>query len=230
MTTRRTIRVTVVSLLAAAASFSADEAPLAGFGEEIVVLGEAPFVLPIEAETPVEIRFAVGEVEITTTRTDELRADLVVRCDEGLRPALCDKYRRRLRLEPRPRTDRIEVRLVGLPRWKLRKLHLEGTVAVPASSPLTVRIGVGDVQIHTAGQDLAVRMGIGDLDVHVPERSVGDVEIATRIGDASLSDGISTQEGGRRLLLGSRLSWHDGSGDGTVSVALKIGDATVRLE
>ncbi|MDX1644795.1 MAG: hypothetical protein R3244_10605 [Thermoanaerobaculia bacterium] len=225
------IALVLFALLALPLAGGAAERPtLPEFGEEIYVLADEPFVVPIESGLPVRIRFGVGEIDISASPADEVRADLEVRCRRTLSEALCEKYRRRLRLEPRERGDRIEVRWVGLSRWKLRKLRLEGTVYVPVSSPLEVRIGVGDIDIHTAGQDLAVQMGIGDLSVFAPERSVGEVEIATRIGDASLSDGRSTREGGRRLLLGSRLRWSDGSGDGRVTVALKIGDAKVTLE
>lgn len=221
---------TLLGLVVAASALVGEEAPRAVFGEEILVLADAPLVVPVEPGQAVEIRFGVGEIDITASAAPEIRTELEVRCGDRLSAALCDKYRDRLRLESRRRRDRVEVRLVGLPRWKLRKLHLEGSITVPASSPLGVRIGVGDVEIRTAGQDLAVAMGIGDLTVHAPERQVGGVEIATRIGDATLTDGRSRREGKRRLLLGSRLRWHDGLGAGEITLALKIGDAAVVLE
>lgn len=226
---RRSIPATV-ALLLLAWPLAAGEDALPRFGEEIFVFADAPFVTPVDEGQPVTIRFGVGEMEIEATEASEVRADLTVRCDVRLDPALCEKYRSRLRLEPRRKGDGIEVRLVGLPRWKLRKLHLEGSIGVPHSSPLTVRIGIGDVDIRTAGQDLSVRMGIGDLTVHAPGAAVGGVEIATRIGDASLTEAGSTREGGRRLLLGSRLRWDGGDGPAQVSVALEIGDAKVLLD
>lgn len=218
-----------VALLLLVPPLTAGEDTLPRFGEEIFVFADAPFVTPVEEGQPVTIRFGVGEMEIEAGEASEVRADLVVRCDQRLDQALCEKYRSRLRLEPRRRGDGVEVRLVGLPRWKLRKLHLEGSIGVPRSSPLTVRFGIGDVDIRTAGQDLSVKMGIGDLTVHAPEAAVGGVEIATRIGDASLTEAGSTREGGRRMLLGSRLRWDGGKGPARVSVALRIGDAKVLL-
>lgn len=200
------------------------------FGEEIFVYDEAPFVTPVERGRPVVIRFGIGQVEIEATAADEVIADLDVDCDEALSRARCEAYRQRLRLEPRRRGEALEVRLLGLSRWKLRKLHLTGRIGVPRWSPLTVRIGVGDVDIHTAGQDLAVRMGIGDLTVHVPGAAVADVEMATRIGDTSLTEGGATSEGARRLLLGSRTRWSDGRGGAHVTVTLEIGDAEVVLD
>ena len=220
--------VAVLTSLSASAQTGAD---LPAFSESIHVLGDLPFIEPVDFGQAVTIRFGIGELDIQAWSSDEIRADLEVRCRPKLSQALCEKYRHRLRLEPHRGDEGIEVRLVGLPKYKLRKLHLDGRVQVPRWSPLTVRVGIGDVDIRVDTRDLLVEMGIGDLTVRAPADSVGTVEVSTRIGDASVSrsggPAIATR---RRMLLGARVDWTGGEGDATISVGLKIGDAKVVLE
>lgn len=201
------------------------------FGEQIFVYGELPFIESVDAGEPVTLRFGIGELDIETTDSHELRADLVVECRPNLSESLCEKYRTRLRLEPHRGKDGLEVRLVGLSKWKLRKLRLDGRVWVPRGSPLTVKVGIGDVEIRTDSEDVVIAMGIGDLTVRAPQESVAAVRIATRIGDASMSwVGGDRIEGTRRLLLGARLDWVAGAGSSDITVTLRIGDAKVVLE
>jgi hypothetical protein len=92
-----------------------------------------------------------------------------------------------------------------------------------------VRFTVGDIEIHAGDRDLTVKMGIGDLTVHVPAERVASVRAATRIGDASLR-GTVHGTGRRRMLVGARVAWHEGTGPSHIDVGLKIGDASVVLE
>ncbi len=219
------------TILTATAVVGRSGTDLPRFSESIHVIGELPFIVPVEPGEAVTIRFGIGELDIESWSSNEIRADLKVRCRPKLSDALCEKYRSRLRLEPHQTDEGIEVRLVGLPKYKLRKLQLDGRVQVPRGSPLTVRVGVGEVNIRSDARNLQVDMGIGDLTVRVPAASVGTVQIATRIGDASVymvnGPAIATH---RRMLLGARVNWFDGTGEATISVGLKIGDAKVVLE
>lgn len=218
-------------LCAPFASVGADgQADVPRFGEEIYVIGEIPFLEPVEPGLPVSVRFGIGELEIVSTESNQIRADLDVRCRDNLSEALCEKYRSRLRLEPRRSDDRFEVRLVGLPKWKMRKLELDGRVEVPKWSPLSVRVGVGTVDITSDAEDLSVAMGIGDLTVRVPQQNVGSVSIGTRIGDASLWRTDGRHAGKRRMLIGARVEWSGGTGNAIIDVGLRIGDAKVVLE
>ena len=234
---RQTVRLTacllIIGLLAlpsVGAGAEPQQADVPRFGEEIYVIGEIPFLEPVDPGQPVTVRFGIGELEIVTTESNQIRADLDVRCRENLSEALCTKYRDRLRLEPRRGKEGVEVRLVGLPKWKMRKLQLEGRVEVPKWSPLTVRVGIGDVDIHSDAENLSVAMGIGDLTVRVPQDNVGKVSIGTRIGDASLWRADGYHEGKRRMLIGARVHWLEGAGDAVIDVGLRIGDAKVVLE
>ena len=222
------VLMTVAAIMPLAAD--AEEPGPPQFGEQITVIGEAPFVYPVAMGQPVSIRFGIGEIDIEAGDLSEVRADLQVSCRETLAEALCEKYQRRLRLEPRETADGVEVRLVGLSKWKLRKLNLRGRVEVPRWSPLQVKMGIGEVDIRSDAEDLSVKMGIGDLTVHVPAANVASVQVGTRIGDASMRSDRQHFAGGRRMLIGSRLHWWEGEGSARIEVGLKIGDAKVVLE
>lgn len=219
----------VVLAFAAPSAVLADSSPaLPLFADSIQVIDELPFIVPVAAGRSVRVRFAVGELEIVADSASEIRTELRVRC-RRLSEALCAKYRRRLRLEGSDRDGVVEVRLVGLPKWKLRKLELDGRVTVPRWAPLEVKVGVGDVEIYAGDRDLAVKMGIGELTVHVAEEKVASVRAATRIGDASLSGALS-RAGRRRMLVGASIDWHEGRGQIHIALGLNIGDASVVLE
>lgn len=205
----------------------AAEAPVgvALFADVIEVLDSS---IPVATGRSVRVRFPVGELEIVAADVNAVQTELEVRC-ERLSEALCAKYSERLRLEGVERDGVVEVRLAGLPKWKLRKLQLDATVTVPSWAPLEVQVGIGDVDIYAGDRDLGVRMGIGDLTVHVPRERVHSVQAATRIGDASLR-GALQREGRRRMLIGARINWSEGEGAIDIALGLRIGDASVVLE
>ena len=217
-------------LLATSLAAQPTESTVPTFGEEIIVLGDLPFIYPVETGRPILIRFGIGEIDIESSDRSEILAELGVTCSAKLSDALCEKYRQRLRLEPRETDEGVEVRLVGLSKFKLRKLNLHGRVEVPRWSPLAVKIGIGEVDIRTDTENLTVQMGIGDLTIRVPEERIASVSIGTRIGDASVRGTRGYFEGGRRMLIGSRVHWDEGDGTARIEVGLKIGDAKVVLE
>ena len=217
--------VLLAPLLMSAAEARRD---LPTFADTVQVVDDLPFVVPVDFGRPVRVRFPVGELEIAAAEVSSISTKLRVGC-KRLSETQCDKYRGKLRLEGRERDRAVEVRLTGLPKWKLRRLELGGEVTVPRWAPLEVRIGIGDVEIHSGGEDLTVEMGIGELTVRAPRASVGTVRVATRIGDASLAGAVE-REGRRRRLLGARIDWRQGEGAADIAVGLKIGDASVVLE
>lgn len=198
------------------------------FDDQVWVIGDEILVVPVDRGDSVSIRFPVGELDVEAAEIDEVRTELRIDCRK-ISEARCEKYRSKLRLEPSLRDGVVEVRLVGLPKWKLRRLQLDGRIEFPRWAPLAVRVGVGDVDIRSGDQDLTVRMGIGDLTVYAPQELVGSVVGRTGIGDASLR-AETFLEGKRKKLVGAKFDWHEGQGEVDIAVGLKIGDARVVLE
>ena len=226
-------RILTLGLLCAAlpwALAAKERAPeLARFHDQIQVTGDMPLIQPVDYGQGVRIAFSIGELEIEATDAAEIRTDLKIDCKQ-LDAERCQRYARRLRLEPRVVGDQVEVRLVGLRRSLWRKLGVRGRISVPRWAPLEVRIGIGDVEIHAGDKDLAVSMKIGDLTIHAPRETVASVTMDTGIGDASIHGAGVAAEGRRRMLVGAKLRWTEGEGEADIDVGLRIGDAQVILE
>ncbi len=227
----RTI-LTVLTLTVAATLCTAETAPETApgltFRDVVDVEASAPFLQPVERGQSVRVRFPVGSLRIEARDVFAVETTLDITCRK-LSERLCERYRSRLRLEGEVRDGVVEVRLVGLPKWKLRKLQLEGEVIVPRWAPLEARIGIGDVDIVAPDRDLAVAMGIGDLTVHAPYELFGAVAAKTGIGDATVS-GRARAHTRRKRLIGARVRWEEGVGESSIRVGLRIGDARVVLE
>ena len=197
--------------------------------EEIYVLGDAPFVHKVPPGQPVHIVFGVGDLDVTAEDVDEIRAYIELRCKK-LSDERCQDYRRRLRIEPRQTERGLEIRMVGLRKGTLRRMGVDGRVVVPRSSPLSMKVGIGDVDVDAGPEDVSVRMGIGDLTVRAPHSAVGSVKVGTRIGDASIRRTGDYMPGKRRMLIGAKLRWNDGPGSSRIELGLRIGDSKVILE
>lgn len=225
-------RILTLGLLCAILSSTAPAtertSELPQFYDRIQVTGDLPLIQPVDVGQSVRISFGIGELEIEANDAAEIRTELEVDCKQ-LDAERCRRYAERLKLEPRTKDGVVEVRLTGLRRSQRRKLGLDGRITVPRWAPLDVRVGIGDVTILAGEKDLAVNMGIGDLTIRAPRETVGSVVMGTRIGDASIHGDVQA-EGGRRMLVGSKLRWRDGEGEAAIDVGLRIGDAKVVFE
>ena len=224
--------LTLIPLLALSAAATAmdgtEEVAEALFSDEILVLGEPVYLVPIPPGKAFEVAFKVGELDIEARPVREARLELRADCRET-EPETCRRKLAKVELTTRELDDRIRVELRGLSRRDMKKLGIEGTVIVPRSVPLFVKMGIGDLEIDAGPQDLQVGMSIGDLTVRAARETVASVGISTRIGDATLR-GDDYLEGRRRLLIGARVNWLEGEGDARIDVKLGIGDAKVYLE
>jgi hypothetical protein len=219
-----------LTVLSGAALADTAEEPEALFSDEIVVVGDPVYLVPVPPDKAFEVAFKVGELDIEAQPVSDARLEVRAGCGET--PSdVCGEKIARLRLETRDFDDRVRVELTGLSRRQMEKLDVDASIIVPSRAPLIVRMGVGDLDIHAGPEDLDVGMSIGDLTVHAPSEEIGSVGISTRIGDATLRTGHDpTMQGKRRMLIGAKVRWDEGEGDSRIKVRLGIGDAKVRLE
>ncbi|HVS64869.1 MAG TPA: hypothetical protein VMT85_15350 [Thermoanaerobaculia bacterium] len=221
--------LTIAPIVAARAGADEPAPDLPVYSEQIEVFGDRPVIAPVALGEPVSIVFGVGELDIEAAEISQLRAELVLECRK-VREEQCGRYKRKLRVEPVRTAEGLEVRMSGLSLRILRRVGVTGRVLVPRWSPLTVDVGIGEVDIQAGDEDLSVRMKIGEITVRVPEEHVHSVSMRTRIGDAGIVLPDRHLEGRRRMLIGARAEWAEGGGDSRVDVKLRIGEARVRLE
>ena len=75
-------------LLATSLAAQPTESTIPTFGEEIIVLGDLPFIYPVETGRPILIRFGIGEIDIESSDRSEILAELGVTCSAKLSDAL----------------------------------------------------------------------------------------------------------------------------------------------
>jgi hypothetical protein len=216
--------VWVAGLLAAAAG-----PDLPRFTHSVEVVDQVPSIRTVARGERVEVVFRFGELRLEAANVGTVRTDLIVGCAE-LPELACRSYRERLRLVARSEEGVVRVELVGLSKWSLRRLDLEGRVVYPRWAPLTVRLGAGVADVVTGERGVEVSMGVGELTIRSPLQSVGSVALRTRIGDASLTGAPREARAVRPLLVGARVEWSEGPGPVAIRARLGIGDARVVLE
>ena len=224
--------LTLALLFALTGTLQADTAETSGavFSDSILVVGDSVLLVPVPEGKSFEVAFKVGSLDIDARPVFDARLEVVATCPD-VSPEYCEKRVSRLGLKTRELDDRVRVELIGMSRREMKKLGVEATIIVPERSPLIVKMGIGELEIDAGPENLEVGMSIGDLTVTAPSEGVGSVGISTRIGDASLRTVEDPYvEGKRRMLIGAKVNWSEGSGDSRIAVRLGIGDARVRLD
>ena len=228
---RRFVSVALLCL-SSSAGLHASDSPQPTFHDAITVTEEAPLLIPVDFGQEVVVDFGIGELDLAITGADtgQVRTELVVRCKE-LAPERCDSYRQRLKLVATSTDEKVSVRLAGLSSRKMRKLDIDSRIVVPRWAPVEVRMGIGDLDIETSGdEDLVVAMRIGELTIRAPKEKVSAVDLGVGIGDAWVQGENVDVEGKRRKLLGARAQWESGEGTTRIAAHLGIGDVGVVLE
>ena len=221
--------ITVLVLLIPTPALADNSESSALFSDEILVIGEPVHLVPIPPGKAFEVRFKVGALRIASGQTFDARLEIEATCKE-VSAEYCAKRVSRLRLDTRELDDRVRVQLVGMSRREMDKLGVEATIVAPERSPLIVNMGIGALEIEAGPEDLEVGMSIGDLVVHAPAERFASVGISTRIGEAMLETVDDPYISKRKMLVGAKVNWAEGTGDSHISVKLGIGNAEVHLE
>ena len=184
---------------------------------------------PVDRGDTVRIDFKVGALRVETAATDRIEVDLTVRC-KGWGSSRCHEELEELELEFDSFGREVSVRILGDRKLRSRRIEVDGTIVVPASSPLEIDMGIGDLDVRGASEDVSVDMGIGEVTVWMPGDKVKSVSVDAGIGDASIRGSDRRVTGSRSMLIGAEAEWRDGPGNARVVVDLGIGEASVRLQ
>ena len=184
-----------------------------------------PMVVGAES---VNVEFKAGELRIVGADGDRLEAHLTATCRKG-KPK-CVRKLDQLRIVAISSGDGFELQFLGVNKRKAKRMDFEATVHVPRSSPVDVKMGVGELEVEGLGRDLAVDMWIGDLSVRMAQADVHSVMMDAGIGDAEISVFGSDGSHHRPLLVGKEISWTDGAGSARLDLDLQIGGISVTLK
>ena len=182
----------------------------------------------IPSGNPLEIGLKVGELEIETAAVDKVTIEIEAHCRAGSDPK-CYRRLEDIQVESVLNDTGSSVRITGVSK-RYHKMEIEAKVLVPESSPLTVKMYAGELQVKGGGQDLGIRLKYGEVTVHQPLSATHSVLADANFGDAQIYAARGDTDPHRPWLVGSRVTWDDGEGDAIVTDNLSAGDATVHLD
>lgn len=188
-------------------------------------LSSEPIALSNEA---VHVGFKVGEMSIRGTDGSQLQAELKATCRKP-KPR-CLRGLEKLRIVAEASNGDIALEFEGVTKRRARNMDFEVLVEIPQSSPVSVKMGLGSLEIENLREDLAVDMWIGELTVRMARADVHSILTDTGIGDAEILAPGNGVEVRRPALVGSEANWLQGTGTARVDLDLQIGDISVRLD
>lgn len=194
-------------------------------GDSRTVEGQAQ----LAADQEIRLDFPVGELEIVGVDGDRFRIELTGRCKHN--SSRCDEHLEEIEIEIRESRGALRVEVAPHSKWRWwNSLQIEARVTHPATRPLLVDMGVGELDIEGIAADLEVDLGVGEVSVDLPVEVVKTVYLDAGIGETELLVPDGWVQGERSFLIGSECSWRDGKGEARVRVEVGVGEAVVRLE
>ena len=176
----------------------------------------------------IRIDIPVAELRIEATDRDDVAVDLSVRCRWNIRD--CEDALEDLKMASRSSSRRLTLELEGLRTWRTSFLDVEGSIEIPLSSALEVKMGVADLEIRGVERDLSVELGVGELDIRLPKVSLAEAFVDVGIGKIRFLGNGDLQDDRRSHLVGNELHWADGAGEAELDIEVGVGEVKVRLE
>jgi hypothetical protein len=181
----------------------------------------------VAAGNAVRVELPVAELRVVGHDSDRVEITVELDCSRSSRR--CLETAEDVELEIRDGTRGLEIGIGGLPKWSRGGMDMEVEIHMPQTSPLVLEMGVGDIEIEGLGSDLEAEVGVGEIEVAMSRHVVGDVEIDTGVGQASIEvEGESVAA--RRFFLGDEVRWADGAGRARLSIEVGVGEVVVELD
>lgn len=220
---RRTFLAAAVGLIAFAVGLLAPAAAFAATAPEPRRLSQD---LPLGDARWVTLDFPVGELRIEATEERVVRVELQIACDSE--PAECDKIANKMKIDSRRRGEKLAVEIRGPRGTSSKGVKLKGVISAPRDFPLSVDMGVGDLEVSGFRHDLYVDLGVGNVQVRLPEASVRSVSLKSGVGDTSLALPSGRIDG--TGFVGKGLRWTSGKGSSLVEVECGVGNVEITLD
>ena len=195
---------------------------------EAVEVRDLEGTFKVEPGQTVRIDISVAELEIEAADREDVAVELTVRCRWSLNE--CENAIEDLEIASRSSSRRLTLEVTGQKRWHSSLMELEGTILIPRSSPLEVKMGVADLAITGVEKDMRVDLGVGKVWVRAPEEKLEEVFIDVGVGQVKLSGPNARLDGRRSFLVGTEVHWNEGAGKAEFDIEVGVGEVTVRLE
>jgi hypothetical protein len=184
-------------------------------------------VFTVSGPQRVRLEFPIGELHVEPSPDVRVHVALTLRCDDERMD--CETRARRIEVVSVSRSGALVVRLDGWPpRWNPLGLDMTIRVKAPATRPLEVEMGVGDVDVRGRRADTSLLVGVGDASVAMDRAEPRRVRLESGVGRASLRRGDETIGG--TGMVGHVVDWDPGKGRSDLRVKVGVGRIEVRLD
>ena len=173
----------------------------------------------------VSLELAVGDLKVQASEGTDFEVDLEIECTP--KSIDCNRLAKGLKIDSRRRGDRLAIKLKGPSRALSSTIRLRGTVLAPRNLPLSVDLGVGDLEVSGFTHDLRLEVGVGNIQARLPESAVRLVEVDTNVGEAVLSLPAGRIEGAG--FVGKAVKWTSGRGSSAIELDVNVGNIELVL-
>jgi len=198
-----------------------------------VAIGEPRILrLDVSPSDTLDFRFDVGEVTITGTDDEKMRAKMIVKCPEF--DNKCAKHMADIDFVSSTSAEGFSLSTnkhsaFKLSSFKFKNATIITRIEIPIVRQVNIQMTAGELDLKHVNACINIDMSAGEVNVEVLKENIASVDIDTGVGEASLNiNGRKVREK-RSLLIGGEIQWHGGNGDCHLKIDLQAGEATVKL-
>ena len=134
----------------------------------------------VETGQPIRVVIKAGEVSIQSSESGELKVGLSVECRRET--TTCRDNLEKIRLATENESGTLMLDFVGIKKRRASNMEITAEVEVPGTSPLSVKMGAGDLSVVGSDRDISVDMYAGAVDIRVSETAVQRVRLDAGMG------------------------------------------------
>ncbi|MDY7096177.1 MAG: DUF4097 family beta strand repeat-containing protein [Acidobacteriota bacterium] len=183
--------------------------------------------IPIEGVSSLHVILRIGDLTVRGTEGTDAEAQVKIHCVSNEKDK-CRDAAAKIGLAWVRDDQVLRLRITGTSRLSSRHIHIESRLEAPASLPLEIDVGAGDVHLAQTTSDVEIDIGAGDATAQLSKSAMRVVRLDVNAGDAQLTADGATVEGSG--LVHKALNWTQGEGKAILEIDIGSGDARVRLD
>ena len=216
-------------------------------GEPIQVVKNPQLKFEVNKDTELVVSAISGLLVIRGTDGTQAEASMEIKCPSTT--GECAEHFKNLEFETILRTNKVTIR-------PTKRLGLQGNrsaatvLYVPPVKNLYVRMNAGETKIYGVdAENVYVSMKVGDINIEVdkkitlldcnlatgnvnvsiPENMVGEVDIDSNVGEATITRDGKTENASRSLLVGEQSRRFISSEGAIVRADVQVGDISIKI-